>query len=698
MSEAILAKYMEAVRNYVPMQLKDGSEQVTAHMPPLETYQKGFNLLYGGGYSEDAIRGEAALALSEIRRLEARAGAQKTLDLLQQTDVLNELCDSAVSMIFNKPFMAYVRLADEDQRERKRVDKIKEAPYEWFPFMRNHVANTFYESLISHAQEGEQAFLRERLFGWALTGKDAKRKPSYAIRITPDFRFVEYPTSFSQLHGLYYSYALDLALLFYDSLDLPNKTLSDLKEILGLSKGGVVKVTGGGEAKTKGRRTIPPLPPSPDPFTRPLVPFASNFVVHGGFKAFFQAPTGWPEDEFGIPRYVHRVDGKQMRGTVSYHIVLPSDASDEAFAVAQKELAHNMLKEMGPDTAWLHMLLLAYSAQTYKGGSFVIPREEVYRVLGLDKRTDLTRSQKDERCFNEMDRLRSIGIQIVSLELGGKNIDFQRGISSLWDLGYREYGQARLIPESVGKWTLNFNDWQLTGRPGLAWADIFLYGDGPRQFGNMAREMLRTIDRRKAPLGPGLAVQLVFQSRFEAGEVIRVRNRNIIEFAGGDLAPEDFRARYDTKTQVMNAIYEQTKWGWGLDFSEWPNDLRPDLAADHADSMMTGDGSEAAPSAWPAGYWDSFLNATTRFVTPAPMLEANLKAKKQLPAPALSTQPAPYTAADFKEARQRLRWTQRETAHYLGISQQMVSFFENGKREITSVHKRKMEQALRTPK
>ena len=48
-------------------------------------------------------------------------------------------------------------------------------------------------------------------------------------------------------------------------------------------------------------------------------------------------------------------------------------SSSEDFALAQKELAHAILKDMGPDTAWLHMALLAYAAQTTKGEMFFIP-------------------------------------------------------------------------------------------------------------------------------------------------------------------------------------------------------------------------------------------------------------------------------------------------------------------------------------
>lgn len=488
-------------------------------------------------------------------------------------------------------------------------------------------------------------------------------------------------------------HAQDEAQRIANAIDPRKMPLDQLESLIGFQhRSASVELIGRGEITVKGRKQEK-TPASPDPFARAIVPFASNPVAYGGMKALFQSRS-WPEDESGRPRYVHKVEGKKMRGLFTYHVTLPAASSDEALTLAQKDLAHEILKDMGPDTAWLHMLLLAYSAQTHKGEAFVIPREAVYRVLGLDKRTDLTRNNKDEKSLEEIARLRSIGLQIVRLQLDGKDIQFQHGIGSLWDMSWHEHGQARLMPETVGKWTLHYNDWQLKGRPGLVWADVFLYGDGPRQFGNMAREMLENIDRRKAPLSAGLAVQLIFAARFHPGEAIRVSNRDVIEFVGGDPTPGDFRKRYEVKNQVINAIYEQVKWGWSLDFTEWPDSLRPDLAADRADTMTDGDGSEAAPNSLPAGYWDSFLNATTRFIAPAPILEANVKAKKQLPMPAARRQPAPYTAADFKEDRKRLGWTQKEMAHYLGVSQQMVSYIENGKREMAPAYRRKIEKAL----
>lgn len=655
--------------------------------------------------SDEAVKGKSPNDTSrEVMEFYRRT---KIAETYLNREGIREFVESLKPSIF-EAFTNYVGIhmaatiwATYEERMGINLDAKKDIVNKSFNRSIDHLQKTAANFFEEHPQEQERITLSilKNAVTWALNELEEEHAPDTLEAMSGDdfddlltkYAF-ERPEATDAIERALNLHAQDYAHTFVEAIDPEGLPLQDLEAFIGFQyRSRKARVTGGGRIR---RSTPPDLPPSPDPLTKRTVPFASNPAVHGAIKAIFKAPKGWPADESGMPRYLHKVEGKRLRGAFSYHIILGDD-SGETITLAHKDLAHNLLKEMGPDTAWLHMLLLAYSTQTKKGEAFVIPREAVYQVLGLDKRRDITRNEKDRKSFEEITRLRSIGLQIVRLQLGGKDLPFQRGIGSLWDIAWKEYGQIRLIPETVGDWEITHSEWLLTGRPGAAWADIFLYGEGPRQFGNMAREMLKTIDRRRAPLSAGLAVQLVFENRFNPNEIMRVRNRDIIDFAGGNVSPTDRRERSEIKAQVLNAIAEQARWGWTVDYSEWPDDLRPDLAADRADNMTTGDGSEATPDPWPRGYWDRFLNAVTRFITPESILEANLKATKQLPAPKARTLAEPYTATDFKEARQKLGWTQKEAAQYLGISQQMVSFFENGKREIQPSHRRKLEQALR---
>jgi hypothetical protein len=325
----------------------------------------------------------------------------------------------------------------------------------------------------------------------------------------------------------------DLANTLAEALDIPNRTPDELHELLGFKP-----ITGKTTAVTTVAGAPSPFPPSPNPFARGMAYISTSPIGYGACRAIFGAHQGWHDDESGNPRFVHKVEGRKLKGAVSYHILAPS--SSEEFALAHKELAHAILRDLGPDTAWLHMALLAYAAQTPQGETFVIPREVVYRVLGLDKRTDLKRGGedldeyrgKDRRCLEQVQNLLCLGVSITFMQLDGRQLNYSREIGRLWDITLHEYGQAYLTPETVGRWTRRFQEWQLRGKPGSLWADPFLYGEPMRQIGVMAQAMIENIDRRKAPLGAGLAVQLVFQSRFSSDEIVWIRNRDILAFVG----------------------------------------------------------------------------------------------------------------------------------------------------------------------
>lgn len=442
-----------------------------------------------------------------------------------------------------------------------------------------------------------------------------------------------------------------------------------------------------------------PLPETPNPLLQPLAAFASGAPAFGAVKAILNK-AGWEPDEDGFPRFVTTFKGRKVQAELAYHIILPYNPSTETVILAQKELAYEMLRSMGPDTVWLHMLLLAYTARVQKGEKCVIPRQAVYKALGLEHRTDLTRREKDQRCFEEIRRLQSIGLSILQLRLNGKDVSYERRRGYMWHLATREFGQVRL-EEERGRFVQRFEDWQLLAAPGH-WADLFLFGEPLRQVGWLAQDMFEKIDRRRSTWAIALAVMLTFYGRFDPKARISLTMAQIIEFAGGDLAPTDRGARYEIRMQVLNAIAEQEKWGWTVDRSDWPDWLRrkTDMDLDKADEMVTGDGSEAAPGSAriPAGSWDIFLAVTTHFEPPQELQALNMRAAgiKALPpgTPQQKTGPKGkstskpkahrFKASDLRELRLRMNMTQDQMAEYLGVSQNMVSLMERGKRAISA--------------
>jgi len=464
------------------------------------------------------------------------------------------------------------------------------------------------------------------------------------------------------------------------------------------------------------------FPPSPAPFGQNgLATFASAFPAYGAAKAIFAARRGWPTDEEGRPRYVLEVNGNKLKGQVIYHIILPWDAMANEVTVAHKELAWEILKSMGPDTAWLHMLLLAYAVDPARRDDrtkkFVIPREEIYRCLGLDKRSDLNRREKDQRALEEIRKLRHLGLQIVHLQWAGKKAIRKKGenkeidlynwdktLGPLWEIYPREFGQSYIDWDEDGKAVTRWTDWQLIGSEG-PWGDIFLHGEkSMRQFGYLARDMLEKIDRYRCPWGAALAVMLTFQARFNPFGPIKVSNREIIEFAGGEEYPTDFRKRYDIKQQVLNAIEEQRKWGLEPNYNQWPEYLRPGGDADKADNLEDAPWDACPEQRLPAGYWDDFLRCETIF-KPAggnqaeAMVQANRQVKHlpeeasphMLPEPEKPKKKA-WTGSDIKELREKLRLTQKQLAAYLKVSPMLISHFETGRRKPSLQQKQKLNR------
>jgi len=461
----------------------------------------------------------------------------------------------------------------------------------------------------------------------------------------------------------------------------------------------------------------PPLPATSTPFNKKgVAPLATCPPIYAAARAIFWAKYGWPLDEQGLPRFVQPIRNGVLEGVVSFHILVPWDATPDEITIAHKELATQILKEIGPDTAWLHMLCSAYAMSTERVGEgkyIVIPREEVYRCLGLNKRTDLTRWQKDEKAFAEIGRLSAIGLKIQRLRPAGTKkwrgqtvnvADYSQVLTRLWKIDVHKFGQVYLHFDEEDKPITYYEDWQLVVKEGL-WGELFLQEPGAKQFGYLAREMLEKIDRHNCPLGAALAVLLTFKTRFNPGEPLEISVREIIEFGGEDTNPMSRDARYTLKNQVINAIEEQRKWGWNPDYSQWPAELRPGGDADAADDIERHP-EKAAPRSMPRGYWDDFLKCKVVF-RPAYGVSAEsqaaaliFEATKQVrllgskalpqPKPKKVQSEKTWTGSEVKALRKKLGWTQAKLASYLGVTQAFVSMLEKDKRVLTAAQRKKL--------
>ncbi|OQA61580.1 MAG: Helix-turn-helix domain protein [Candidatus Atribacteria bacterium ADurb.Bin276] len=427
-------------------------------------------------------------------------------------------------------------------------------------------------------------------------------------------------------------------------------------------------------------------PETTSPFINGLAPFASSAPAFGAVRAFLISKE-WKEDDEGHPYFIHAINGEKLKGKFAYQVIMKQGVSIE---LVQKELAWDLVNQLGIDAAWVHLLLLSYAAVTPKDTteekrSFCIPREEFYKCLGLDKRTDLNREEKDKKCIEILNQLQSIGMQILHLELTGKNqrnerevqtFNYQAGTFPLWDIHLNKFGQGSFDVKD-GKIKCDYKDWQIVGRDGI-WGEIFLHGEpSMRQFGYLAREMLEKVERKQNSMSATLAVLLTFKNRFEWGRNLEISNQEIIEFSGRETHPEDFRKRGQFKNQVINAILEQEKWGWQINFNAWPEYLRP--KANKVGRIKSR-------------YWNEFLNCKTLFIPPIPLKEASQNLKYLPPKPGKNKSKAKnWTGEEIRELRKSLGWTATQLANYLGISISMMSRLESNERAVKPEYKRKFQ-------
>ena len=446
-----------------------------------------------------------------------------------------------------------------------------------------------------------------------------------------------------------------------------------------------------------------PLMPSRLPARRDgFMSFASNPVVYGAARLMFSPREQWTEDNYGRPVYVHETEGKHLHGRTYYTIILPSTDAEPA-NVVNAELAWDIQKRFGIDTAWLHMMLCAYASDRYKpdrpghGKTFAINRDQVIRALGIP---DVSREEQDRRACEQIQALQSIYVQGIRLEpvpsKSGKPLVNFFSISPhhLWEIAIVGCGQMYMDfdePEVP-----RFQTWQLVGREGL-WATAFL--DGPstlRQLGWLSPEQFESLDRRSCPWAHPLTIELGFRARFLQGKPITLSNAYIIELCGGNTMPSTKQGRLDTRLQVHNAILTMERNGCTLDFSDWPPGMWPVPTPEEmnaADEAVFLDGAGAASRRMPRGYWETWLHCRTTFTMPAAVAVANA-IHRELPAP--KPKPAALTGEDVKRLRDERGLTQGALAEALGVTQQFISSVERGRRSLNARQQKRL-RSLQPP-
>lgn len=450
------------------------------------------------------------------------------------------------------------------------------------------------------------------------------------------------------------------------------------------------------------------LPPSPDPYANgAITAFASGLPALGANKAIHHARRGWPLAEDGTPHYLYESRGP-VSGRFIYYIttqperpvrdqdvaaIVDYDASTTKPTVADSQFAHSILQRYGPNVANLHHLLLTYIGQLDGLGRAVIPDTAVYRALGLDARTDLTRDQKDAICWDTINGLKALGVTIRHLQIRGRTANFSQDITMLWFMSTRQYGQMQAVDDH-GTLIPKFQRWQLIVRPG-EWAEPFLTNgpDSVRHIGYTTEAIFDV--NRSYPWAVALAHHLNFMLRIQPTAQVKVAVHTILELDGTPMpGAEDRKLQHEYTERLIRASEQQRTWGWTPVYESWPTYLIPGGDADKADEI--GDGSRAAPrSRRPRGYWRRLISLNILFRPPADLLAANLQTKgpaltpqsntnKKLPAAQpQSTAATTFTGADVRRLREARDMTQAEFAAALGVARTTITMIEKGQRNVT---------------
>ena len=257
-----------------------------------------------------------------------------------------------------------------------------------------------------------------------------------------------------------------------------------------------------------------------------------------------------------------------------------------------------------------------------------------------------------------------------------------------WNIQILRFGQGMFVFEE-GTAKKSWDNWQLIVEPGL-WKKFFLR-EGLWQFGYLAKEMVESIDRRNS-IAQALAVYLTWQSRFNIGEPLAVKNQAILEFSGADINPTAKSNRYDLVQTVENAIEEQKKWGWRVNYTKWqPETLRPDIPKQKR----------------PRNYWPKWLQCQTIFHGPAEFVQANKQARKGTSNPtALQAIPEKtlgkaspvsgskknWVGSDLEELRKKLGWSQARMAIYIEVDRSYISRLEKGTRPVNPSIENKLNE------
>lgn len=363
---------------------------------------------------------------------------------------------------------------------------------------------------------------------------------------------------------------------------------------------------------------------------------------------------------------------------IEHYISSPGDVTMLPWDAAEK-----IINNFGFNTVKLQLILAAHAMNQAEpwSGNFTLSGDDVIKNLGWNNRKDLTVSQKLSElagCAFALDCL-LVRVEWKEGQTSRRKTQVTVQTSRMWNISVSATGQKNLLSDKIE--TLDKVELQV--QPGL-WTKGFLNRGGAKakqalyQFGYLAQSVLK-IDPYHNELALRLAIHLTIESRIHKSGEYRVKTLLQSVLVGYDAKLEkaylDRHKARDIVNQWNEALKTLKKLGWSITFDEtYPESLRP--------------GSKIRK---PKGYLKILMESKLTIRPPEPIPELLDRRKNVKPLDQQKSKPKlsaastlPLTGGIVRSARKKRGWSQAKLAGFLGVSQQLISHIESGRREPTA--------------
>ena len=472
-----------------------------------------------------------------------------------------------------------------------------------------------------------------------------------------------------QVELLGHLYCQDITKRIVEGFHLPNCSLADMEQLLGLKQ-------------------RPPVKLEPSLSLDPVTVMPTSIPIASSIKAQLR-PDLWQQDENQTAVFQHR--SKANPGNcIEHYITNPGD-----IAMLPWEAAEQIINKFGFDTVKLQLIFAAKTMEEDEPwkNAFTLKASDIIQLLGWDKNHSTTLPEKRNAVASAAYALSCLLIKSVWIEgRGRKQVDASTPIGRMWDVLIDPHGQFDWVTGKIDK----PDEIYITISPGL-WTKHFLNRAGSKakealhQFGYLAKDILR-IDPYHNELALRLAIQLTLDAR------VRVRNQSPYDYRVISLLEEVM-----AKTQINNALQDKHKardlknrWnsalkllmslGWQIEFDPetYPDWLQPDS-------------HDPKPLDWrKIKVIERLLYAklTIKPPDPIPELLSRIKEPKKLK----PVEPLPIeeiTGEQIRLGREQRGWSRKELGGFLDLSADYIGKLERGDRLITPELEKQFRKLLR---